>query len=334
MSIKTFAVDDGYAYTKVAWMNEDRRIETMVIPSVAAIGLHLTGFDGGGSGGYTTDDLNFTVSQSVSKPQSTEFEDYPFSPMNRVIVHHALLETGKVRPGDTLEIALSVPMSVFYSQSNEEREQLRERRAKSFAHTVFPVGVDDPEPKSLGFSAVSVYPEAASAFIDYLFGDDGETVNDNHGPVAIVDVGGHTTDVAVMLEGFQIDQRQSGTDEIGVLNLIRGIEDGVRSKYKFQPFAGLAERALREPGNRVRIQGKIIDLSEIVTRAKHAVAEDIYQSVQRRIGGAHGLDAVVFVGGGATVMSDVLKSYPHVQVPPEPHFANARGMLKYMNYLR
>lgn len=337
MAITTFAVDDGYAYTKVAWMGEDGSLQTRVVPSLAASGLQMTGFDGDSSGGYRTDNQEYTVSSAVSRPMSTEFSGYPFSAMNRAIVHHALWRTEQVSPDVPLEIGLSIPMAIFYNPNREQRDDIQKRRAASFAIPVFPDQVlagDAAKPHSLEFTSVRVYPEAASAYIDYRLDHRGESSENPEGPVAIVDIGGHTTDIAVMLENFQIDQSQSGTDELGVLKLLRMIEREAEQHYHLTPYAGMAEKVLRHPNHEVRVRAEMINMTEIVNRAKQRLAAEIYQAVEHRIGGADAMVAVVFVGGGAEVLGSVLKSYPHTRVPPEPQLANVRGMLKYMTYLR
>lgn len=58
----TVVVDDGFAHTKVAWMDPaTKKIMTTSIPSLATAGLVATGFDGDVQGGYETDGLSFTV---------------------------------------------------------------------------------------------------------------------------------------------------------------------------------------------------------------------------------------------------------------------------------
>ena len=56
--------------------------------------------------------------------------------------------------------------------------------------------------------------------------------------------------------------------------------------------------------------------------------------VEEMVGDAADLDFILFVGGGSAVLQDVISEYKHARVPKDPQFANARGMLKYMTYVR
>lgn len=330
-----FAIDDGAAYTKVASLNEEGAFVTSSTPSTAASGLNITHFSGEEQGGYETEGLQFTVN-NVPKPSDTRNSGYPFSAMNRAIVHHAIRKSGLL-PDDgspiKANIGLTITMSQYYAVG---KDRVVAMRKESFDKPVRALGSD----QELQLNVVNVYPEAASAWIDYLIDEqgnniEGRTIEDN---VVIIDVGGKTTDVAVINSGGCIDQSQSGTDEIGVLNLIEYIQQGINQKFSTiinTPFIEQCVRAKTEDGKyTIKMFGKPTDVTEIVETAKKRISEELMRAVQRRIGDAVAADVLLFVGGGAMILKDALKTYPHITVPENPEFANARGVLKYMLYMQ
>ena len=325
------AVDDGYAYTKVAWLDpETGRLKTHSIPSRAVAGLHVsTNFEGKSEGGYLTGGMEYTVGDH-SDAVDTRENNYPFSALNRAIVHHALRDSGFARDADhTIErLGLTIPFRDYYT----DPEAIKDKRARSFSETVEAVtpGAHKLHIESAG---VRVFPEAAVAWVDHVLHDDGTDAGDVNEPVAIIDVGGRTTDVAIMPDGGgTIDQQASGTDTIGVMDVISDLQQRIRvnNDNVTYPFKH-AETTLRT--GKIMLFGQSRDASEEVEAAKRQVTEQIYQAVSRRVADkAPMLSRMIFVGGGASVLKETLRQYPHVEVPEHPEFANARGVLKYMLY--
>jgi plasmid segregation protein ParM len=326
------AVDDGFAYVKVVRLDEKGDFVTSAIPSAAASGLTITHFSGEEQGGYETEGLQFTVN-NVPKPLDTRNSGYPYSPMNRAIVHHAIRKSGGLPETSpvTVDIGLTIPMAQYYEVG---KDRIVEKRKASFDKPVRAVGSD----QELSLNVTNVYPEAASAWIDYLIDEKGNDVNSMDDNVVIIDVGGKTTDVAVINSGGRIEQSQSGTDDIGVMNLIEVIQSAINQKTGSIITAPFIEQCVRSPSEdgkyNIKMFGKPADVTEIVNSAKKRISEELIRSVQHRIGDAVTADVLLFVGGGAMILKDALKEYPHITVPKNPEFANARGVLKYMLYMQ
>ncbi|MDD3575305.1 MAG: ParM/StbA family protein [Halothiobacillus sp.] len=322
----TVVVDDGFAHTKVAWMDPaTKKIMTTSIPSLATAGLVATGFDGDVQGGYETDGLSFTVGGHLSNPHDTRDNSYPYSPINRCIVTHALRSAGFGRDEDvTVRLGLTIPMKPFFDLG---RDYVTEKRRESYRKSVKTLGAKASI--NIDVDKLIVLPEAASAWVDFMLDDDGGDAADIEQSVAVFDVGGRTTDTAIFRNGV-VDKAASGTDFIGVMDLIELIKDETRRIHKAEVSIQMAERALRDPDHHVSLWGSDIDITEIVHQAKRRVSESLYQMAMRRIGDGASFDVLLFVGGGAAVLGEALSEYPNVQVPHEPEFANARGALKKM----
>lgn len=326
MTLKV-AIDDGFAHTKLAWMDEKGRMKTFSIPSLAASGLQgVIGFDGKAIHAYETEDQKFTVGP-LPNAESTAFAEYPFTPLNRTIIHHALVKAG-LNDRD-IEPGLTLPFDVFYRQPD-----IRERRIQALYKSTACIS-DDNMPLARLANA-RLYPEAAVAWIDAYIDDMGMPVRDTStiGPVAVVDVGGRTTDIALFLGEGLIDQARSGTEVVGVLNILGIIEDRIAEMNGgIRISRSQAENALRT--GKVHIF-KEVDVSDVVREAKNTVAQNLYRVLQRRINRAFELEEILFIGGGAEILREALAGqpdFPQARIVADPQFANARGILKYMSFI-
>lgn len=321
------AIDDGYAHTKLAWYDDKGRLQTFSIPSLAGSGAQVvTDLAGNPVMGYQTEGQRFTVGP-LPNALDTSFEDYPVSALNRCIVQHALISAGF---GDkALHAGLTLPFEVFY-----KRRDFHARRLESLRKQVEPL--DEQAPRAAKIEEARLYPEAAVAWIDAYIDDMGMPVRDtqNIGPVAIVDIGGRTTDIAIYHGPNMIDQERSGTDIKGVKDVLRIIEQRVAERHNGIILnRAQTENALKT--GKVRIYREV-DISEIVDEAKRIVANELYMILQRRINRAFELEDIVFIGGGAEVMREALVSHPNfpqARVLDQPQFSNARGVLKFMTFV-
>jgi len=86
---------------------------------------------------------------------------------------------------------------------------------------------------------------------------------------------------------------------------------------------------------KVRLRGQDHDVGDIIDRAVEEVGPQLLRAVERQIRDAAEMEQVVVVGGGASLMYPLIKDkYPHAVVADDPEFANARGMMKYVQHLR
>jgi plasmid segregation protein ParM len=319
-------VDDGYAVTKVALQNG----RTFQIPSRARAGVNgLTSFSSGASaeidGGYEADGQSFTVSPLV-EGEGTRFDEYPYSPLNRVVIHHALRTAGLA--GKRIQVATGLPVSHFFSGSQPNMEVIR-RKKESVKKPVTALSGD----ACAEITSSHVFAEGVVAWIDHAIDQKGQVIGNMAATAAIVDIGGRTTDCVLVLDGCKVDHARSGTGEIGVLKFQDVIADGIRRKFSVPDVPVAALEAAVRTGH-IRRFGKDVDISDIVDKARKEVGDQILREVSRRIGSGADLECVLFVGGGARIFTDVIDAFPNSAVKPEPEFANARGLLKYMLYVK
>ena len=320
-------IDDGYAYTKLAL--PDGRL--IVMPSCARVGqsgvtwIHQAEqriFE------YKTGDAVYSVGAVDGAP--THFEGYPWSGLNRTIVQHTLQQAGLA--GRSVHAVSGLPVSAFYRKSGELRQATIARKRDSLKQTVRPLSEGLP----VGIAFHEVIPEALAAWYDYVIidQDDGVTLDADRVsvPVAIVDIGGRTTDFVVVKDKGVL-HASSGSLQCGMLNVKYSVTEGIQARFDLETLSEQLVSQVVE-NNVVRLQGKDHDVSALVESAKREIVERIHAETRRQLGLGLELDRVLFVGGGTMALAeDIANWFPHQAIAEHPAFANARGMLKYLRYV-
>jgi plasmid segregation protein ParM len=323
------AVDDGYAYTKV-WRMTDGKPQRLAIPTVIKSGLHLvTGFDGTAQNRpYETEGRKFTADPSLVG-EDTRFDGFHLSALNRVAVHHGLHLAGLV--GQEVTLVAGLPVGDFFRDGIRNAD-LVERKKANLAVPVesFVPGAAHGR-SSVRIAKATICAQAAAAWVDRVY-DESLARRPDIEPdaaVGVVDVGGRTTDITVVLGGRAIDQGRSATENVGVLDINARLDQLVRKQFEFdEPLpAALYERAVATGS--ITLFGQAQDVSELVRQAISDVDQRIERLVRRMLGSAAELQKVVFVGGGAELLKALAGRYRNGEVPDDPSFANARGMWKY-----
>jgi plasmid segregation protein ParM len=320
-------LDDGYAYTKVAL--PDGRLVT--IPSRGRVGqagvtwIHQAEqriFE------YETEDALYSVGAVDGAP--THFEGYPWSGLNRVIAQHALQTAGLA--GRTVHAVSGLPVSAFYRKNGEHRLNTIVRKRESLKHAVHPKSPVLPA----GIAFHEVIPEALAAWYDHVIVEkEGRALLDDQRvavPIAVVDIGGRTTDYVVVRDQG-ILHASSGSLQCGMLDVKHRVADGIQARFDLEV---LSEQLLAQAVDqkRVRLHGKDYDIADLVEAAKREVVERLYAETRRQLGLGVELDRVLFVGGGTVALAEHIADwFPHQAIAEHPAFANARGMLKYLRYV-
>lgn len=323
-------VDDGHYAIKIFTETG----EMFSIPSRARSGRHMLSWQEQeeDNGFYQTEEGGiYTVNGYLQNYEDTRFKEYPKSAINRVLVHHALRQAGF--GGKDVVIATGLPVSYYYLANGRKDDALIAAKEANLQKAV-----------TCGSFALAniaknlVTTEAIAAYFDQLLGLDGKSTPEQEefaaGMVGVIDVGGKTTDCAVILPGgAQVDCDRSGSSDTGVLLLNDVIESRLRTMFDLDNVPmHMIEAAIGQ--GIVKISGKKEDVKELVTAEKERLAEQIMSGVRTKIGSGKDLDSVLFVGGGAIVMRDQLaKHFSHAQFPENPAFANARGMFKIAKYI-
>jgi plasmid segregation protein ParM len=151
-------------------------------------------------------------------------------------------------------------------------------------------------------------------------------------PVAIVDIGGRTTDY-VVVKNQGILHGSSGSLQCGMLDVKQIVTNGIQERFDLEV---VSEQLVAQSVECkvVRLRGTDHDISALVETAKREVVERIHAETRRQLGLGVELDRVLFVGGGTVALAEHIANwFPHQAIAAHPAFANARGMLKYLRYV-
>ena len=313
-------VDDGYRETKLAW-KENGEIRTFRIPSLVRAGVVGVSDLEGTLSGYETEGEVYTVGD-FRGGEETRFSGYPLSPLVRVLVHHALVSAGF--SGKEVTIATGLPPRDAFLPDGRKNADLISRKIARFTVPLARRGGGD-------LALVRehrVFTQGIGALIDFLV--EGSGLRELSGPVGVVDVGGRTTDVAVVVPGpggLAIDHARSGSENAGVLDILDDLSRRIRTRERIDDLSLSAlERALAT--GTVRVSGEDWNVSDLAAEARSRTRERVRRIVSVRLGDGSDLETILFVGGGALALPDLLEGYPQAAAVPDPQFANARGFLK------
>ena len=312
-------VDDGFADTKV--VTQDRKVR---VASCARAGLHglssVSIVEESIGASYQTAGRNFTIGDFIDG-EETRFDDYPTSDLNRVVVHHALRLAGL--SGQKIKIASGLPLDVYFKDSKRNDTAIRAKQEALMKRVTVPEGGETAE-----IIEHVVLPEGVASWFDYAFDDDGNEI-EMDSPCGVIDIGGKTTDCVTILPGHQIDHMRSGTGNIGVLDIYEQLGAHLRGQFGEGVISRrVFDRAVRT--GTVKRFGREHSVQAAVNTALDEVAERVLREAKRHFGSGADLDVVLFVGGGAALLTKLTSYFPNARVQPEPEFANARGMFKYL----
>ena len=300
-------LDDGYAYTKIAL--PDGRL--VAIPSRARIGQSgVTWIREEQQRIFEYETAGTIYSVGAVDGEPTRFDGYPTSGLNSVLVQHALQQAKAIqKKRDSLKVSVK-PVSLL----GQSRKPLLQA--------------------SVAFH--EVIPEALAAWYDYVIVtlEDGVTLDADRlsAPVAIVDIGGRTTDY-VVVQNQGVVHGSSGSLTRGMLNVQTQVANGIQEQFDLD---SLGEQRLAQAVEThcLRLHGKDHDVSALVCAAKRELVERLYSETRRQLGLGAELDSILFVGGGsAALATDIANWFPNQQIADHAAFANARGMLKYLQFV-
>lgn len=330
MTVHIIGVDDGFAGTKIFGDHPEKDGEVVqhIIPSRARSGRHaITSVlsDKDDSDAYEAGGENWTVGKYLDG-EDTRFEHYATSSMNRAIVNHALNSAGF--SGKEVAIITGLPFTKFYSNTGTVNKDLVKAKMASLMEPVKRVSGRE----NAVISEHRVSAEALCAVIDIMV-----DIKGNYKPttemMAVVDIGGNTTDICVVTPSIAIDHKRSGTKNIGMLNVYNSISDLIESEFG---VSSLQDEDIRQSviTKKIKMWGEDKDISHIVNSSLEDEAGNIVREANRRFGQGADLSKIILVGGGAEPMYPFInKHFANAFLPEDAEFANARGMYKYRKYV-
>lgn len=341
-NIKFVGVDDGHYALKLCFEHEGQ-LKTLSMPSRAAYGKILLADTSTGLGNndcmYICNDVPFTVLENVMSLKNEVIDlrtiNYPCSDVNAVLIYHALVRAG-FSSGDSLNIVTGLPFKEFYLNGSRNNDLIKQKSDNLVRHVLNL----DPSVSLPHIHRHSVMAEGAGAYIDMILNIDGTENSDmveaiSESPMAIVDIGGKTTDIVTMdTGGSKMRMGESSTGFIGALDLNDAISNELKRKLNLTTVVPeKIETAITSGVYSAR--GIKHDVSDIILTEKMLFARKIQDEVRRTLKDASNIGMVAFVGGGSNLIKKELYELYGSQsnFVEEPQFANARGFYKASKYM-
>lgn len=361
------AIDDGHSETKVAYLENGTsgKIVTVSFPSRAVRGIAEVDAHGGvGANAYRTYDDPGAVGdhgrgevimvmprgRGAEEAGDNRTQHYPVSDRNRVLVHHALHQVANALGGlGSVAIATSLPYSDFHQPvTGAHNLPLINAKKANLSKAVRVIDRRSFQEVDAGYEIIdqSVYSEGVAAFFDSMLDYDpagGLLIDEafagrfRHVPnFVVVDVGGKTTDIVYGSWTGQVEDQpmininRSESLNAGALDAADDLGSLIKQKFSVRMVTD-AERALLDRA--YFLMGISHPINDLVDAAIKPLAAKIRDAVYHAAGDGSDLAYVIVVGGGSVLLKEQMDSlFPSglLLFPPEPRFANARGMLKLM----
>lgn len=317
-------VDNGHAQQKCAYF-DGGEIKLKISPSRAETGATSMGILNEGTNVYDIADSTFTVGEDVQNPISLRSAQYAYSEVNAVLVHNSLHAAGF--SGQKVVLATGLPYAHYYLNGkpnlpliNKVKESLQVKVTPR-NKTIPPIEIVEHH----------IFAESTAAFID--FGLDWETkqlMKISRG-VCVIDMGGQTTDITVVDSSLSVDDKRSGSSNIGVLSIRDKLKQYISQKFDVSSLPdSVVDEALRT--GVVTLWGQENDVTNEVVLAKRSQFDELIAFINEKIGDGAALDLILFVGGGANLLKDEMsKAKPYIKVPNNAEGANAGGLLKFLS---
>ncbi len=323
------AVDDGYAQTKLYGDGPDGKPVKLAIRTSVRAGRYGLGSISGEAviGSYDTEEGDqFTISDDIAA-ENTQFDSFHTSSMNRALVNHVLIQGGY--SGRDVKLIAGLPVADFFLADGKDEEKIAAKTA-NLLKKVTSVSANAPV---ANLRDVRIGCQAVAAFVDHVLDDDLKETADMDATIAVVDIGGRTTDIAVVVRGNSIDHEKSGTTNIGVLDVYKALSKEIRAKFKTRDEFPLSQMDQAVRTGKIRLWNEENDVSAEVASIVREHETRIAREVERRLGSASNISGVLFVGGGSALFKGISARFRNGIMHDDPEFANARGLHKYGRYM-
>ena len=321
-------LDAGCAYIKVVSKDKNGDLVEFSVPSLAKHGKATVGMGSISGVSYECEGEEWSINPSLMGCEDTRFDEYPFTEMNAVLSVHALIGAGF--EGQSVNIASGLPINQYYAENTPDLGNIN-RKHNNYFRKVRRLQSGQFRDVKIEMDSKLVCPESIAAWADICLDKDGNPTHEVSQPVGLVDIGGRTTDIAVVVQGlnFEVEQEFTGTLKTGYLDVLEKLNEYISEKYSVGKLEiAVLDQSLRE-GEITLGMGEPVNIQEEIKNAKKVISNGIMREVGRRFTKVSQMAGVCYFGGGAENMREELKELQHdVIIPERTQFSNARGYLK------
>lgn len=315
--------DDGSTNVKLAWF-EAGTLKTSVSVNSFRNGWKVDGLGSRKTYNYSLDGHKYTYDPVSEAAISTTHIEYQYTDSNVLAVHHALLNSG-LEPQE-ISLTVTLPISEYYTADCQKNELNIERKINNLLR---PVSLNKGE--AFTITSVDVMPESLPAVFTRL-------VSDNVGEFEkslVIDLGGTTLDVGVIVGQFDDVSAVHGNSKIGVCQVTNATLTALRmASSDTSPM--IADELIKKRHEATFFSQVVNDESkqslvrDTIETAIHKLGEHVVDDLTK----FRNVNRVYIVGGGATLIAPaVSKFWAHlgdkVVLMDEPQTALVKAIARF-----
>lgn len=292
--------DDGSTAVKLAWFDSKKLHKSLSSNSFKS-GWKVEGMGNRQTFNYELDGKKFTYDEVSNESILTTHIEYQYTDVNVLAVHHALLNSGlKPQP---VSLTVTLPISEFYTKECQKNELNIQRKIDNLMR---PVKLNKGEVFTI--EHVEVMPESLPAVFARL-------VKDNVGQYEkslVIDLGGTTLDVGVIVGQFDSVSAIHGNSEIGV-SLVTNAALTALKMASSNTSAMVADELIKQRRNADFVRQVINDESKtaLVLDTIESAITTLGSQVVDDLAGFKDVNRVYIVGGGAPLIEEAVKTAWH-----------------------
>lgn len=281
--------------------------------------------------GYQTGDGSFVVGD-LRDPDTTAFDGYPTSGMNRALVMHALREAG-LNENHKVVLCTGLPIKRYYVGNEVNQKLVKAKRANLLKNDV--TSTDGYKLPQIIDHTVSA--EGIAAWFDLALNrnSNGDLEMDQEileQRIAVVDIGGRTTDVG-LIDGGVLEMESSTTIDVGMLSIKSALREKLKGIYNSEPSIPKINSAIRT-GKMTLFGEEISEIPELLEQVSRSTVDRIHGEVRRVLNDGADVDFVYFVGGTVSALNPYMTGwFKNQKMASDPSMANSMGMAKIAEYL-
>lgn len=293
--------DDGSTNVKLAWFDK-QALQTKLSTNSFKKGWKIEGLGGKGTFNYEFDGQKFTYDEVSEQAIRTTHIEYQYTDANVLAIHHALLSSG-LEPQD-IELVVTLPISEFYTADCQKNELNIQRKIENVLR---PVKLN----KGITFTIkdVEVMPESLPAVLTQL-------VDDNVGEFEkslVIDLGGTTLDVGVIVGQFDGVSAIHGNSEIGVSMVTQAALSALKMASS-DTSALVADELIKQRYNDQFVRQIVNDESKIplVLETIESAINQLGERVVDELSQFKNVNRIYLVGGGASLIEPAVRKAWHL----------------------
>ncbi|HHS0708443.1 TPA: plasmid segregation protein ParM domain-containing protein [Salmonella enterica subsp. enterica serovar Newport] len=289
--------DDGSTNVKLAWY-AGKKLQMSVSANSFRTGWKVEGLGNRQTFNYELDGKKYTYDEVSNQSILTTHIEYQYTDVNVLAVHHALLNSG-LKP-QAVSLTVTLPISEFYTKECQKNELNIQRKIDNLMR---PVKLNKGE--TFTIEHVEVMPESLPAVFARL-------VKDSVGPYEkslVIDLGGTTLDVGVIVGQFDAVSAIHGNSDIGVSMVTQSALSALRMASS-DTSAMVADELIKHRHDMDFVRQVINDESKIplVMDTIESAIASLGARVVDDLADFRHVNRVYIVGGGAPLIETAVKA--------------------------